>query len=272
MTYSSGIFEHSSATLHEASVAKLDRICRKLQLSPRDRVLEIGTGWGSFAMHAASRYGCRVTTTTISREQHALAARRIREAGLGDRVELLLADYRTLEGRFDKLVSIEMIEAVGHEYLPGYFAKCASLLDDDGRMLVQAITMPDQRYGQYLKSSDFIRRYVFPGSCVPSIGTMIGAMSAASDLKPVHLEDIGPHYAKTLRCWLENFLARADDVRALGYSDRFVRMWEYYLCYCEAGFAERYLGDVQMLLHKPKCRAEPLLPPLAPPPVQETGE
>lgn len=262
MTYSAGIFEHESSTLHEASVTKLDRICRKLELHADDHLLEIGSGWGSFAMHAARHYGCRVTTTTISREQFDLASRRIAEAGLDDRVEILLEDYRNLSGRYDKLVSIEMVEAVGHEFLPVYFEKCADLLVDEGAMLLQAITMPDQRYDQYLRSSDFIRRYIFPGSCVPSLGALVNAMGAKSDLKPVHVEDIGPHYATTLRMWRERFNERLDDVRRLGYPERFVRMWNFYLCYCEAGFEERYLGDLQLLLQKPGCRRRPLLAPI----------
>jgi cyclopropane-fatty-acyl-phospholipid synthase len=262
MTYSAGIFERDSSTMYDASVAKLDRICRKLDLGPDDHVLEIGSGWGSFAIHAAGSYGCRVTTTTISREQFELASERIARAGLGDRIEILLEDYRNLSGRYDKLVSIEMVEAVGHEFLPGYFKKCAELLKDEGAMLLQAITMPDQRYEQYLRSSDFIRRHIFPGSCVPSMGALVHAMGAESDLKPVQVEDIGPHYATTLRLWRDRFNARLDDVRRLGYPERFVRMWNYYLCYCEAGFEERYLGDLQLLLHKPACRQQPLLPPL----------
>jgi len=263
MTYSAGIFEHETSSLHDASVAKLDRICRKLNLGPDDHVLEIGSGWGSFAMHAASNYGCRVTTTTISGDQFKLASQRISQSGLDNRVEILLEDYRNLSGRYDKLVSIEMVEAVGNEFLAGYFKKCSDLLKDDGAMLLQAITMPDQRYAQYLRSSDFIRRYIFPGSCVPSMGALVNAMGAESELKTVHMEDIGPHYATTLRHWRNRFNACLDDVRELGYPQRFVRMWEYYLCYCEAGFEERYLGDLQMLLHKPGCREEPLLPALA---------
>ncbi len=266
MTYSAGIFETAGMTLEQASIAKLDRICRKLRLGPGDRVLEIGTGWGSFAIHAAGRYGCHVTTTTISSEQHELSAQRIRTAGLDDRVDLRLCDYRNLSGRFDKLVSIEMIEAVGHEYLPTYFGKCAALLEDDGAMLLQGITMPENRYAQYLRSTDFIRRYVFPGSCCPSLGAMLRALARSSDLKPVHMEDIGPHYATTLRAWRERFHRNADAIRALGYEERFMRLWDYYLCYCEAGFAERYTGDVQLLLHKPGCRATP---PLASIPLPE---
>ncbi len=256
MTYSSGVFARPDATLADASVEKLDRICRKLALGPDTHVVEIGTGWGSFAIHAASRYGCRVTTTTISREQHDLAARRIRDAGVADRVELVIEDYRNLSGRYDRLVSIEMVEAVGHEHLGTYLGKCAELLRADGAALIQAITMPDQRYAQYLRSSDFIRHYVFPGSCVPSVGALVDAAGRASDLKLVHLEDLASHYARTLRAWRERFLARADAVRALGYPERFVRLWDFYLAYCEAGFEERYLGTAQILLHKPGCRLD----------------
>ena len=262
MTYSAGIFQSESSTLYEASVAKLDRICRKLDLRPDDHILEIGSGWGSFAMHAAKNYGCRVTTTTISPEQYELAGERIARADLTDRIDILLEDYRNLSGCYDKVVSIEMVEAVGHAFLPGYFKKCAELLKEDGAMLLQAITMPDRRYDQYLRSSDFIRRYIFPGSCVPSMGALVNAMGAESDLKPVQIEDIGPHYATTLRLWRERFNARLDEVRGLGYPERFVRMWNFYLSYCEAGFEERYLGDLQMLLHKSACRQQPLLPPL----------
>ncbi len=260
MTYSAGIFETSDTSLEQASVAKLDRICRKLALAPEDHVLEIGTGWGSFAIHAAANYGCRVTTTTISKEQLGLAQQRVHAAGLDDQIDILYCDYRNLDGRFDKLVSIEMVEAVGHKYLPTYFGKCASLLRDGGAMLIQGITMPDQRFAQYLRSSDFIRKYVFPGSCCPSISAMLGAVSSATDLTLVHLEDIGPHYATTLSRWRENVHKNRDAALALGYPSRFLRLWDFYLCYCEAGFRERYIGDVQMMLHKPGCRAQPFLP------------
>ncbi len=258
-TYSSGIFEQPAATLEQASIAKLDRICRKLSFQPDDRVVEIGTGWGSFAIHAATRYGCHVTTTTISEEQFEYAHERVREQGLEDRITLLRHDYRDLKGKFDKLVSIEMIEAVGHEYLPQYFAKCSDLLHADGAMLIQAITMPDQRYEQYLKGSDFIRRYIFPGSCVPSLSAMMEAVRKRTDLSVAHLEDIGPHYATTLRAWHQRFVQNLDAVRELGYPPEFQRMWVYYLSYCEAGFAERYLGALQLLFQKPRCRMTPPL-------------
>jgi len=258
MAYSCGIYERADATLHEAQVAKFDRICRKLRLSPTDHLLEIGTGWGGFAIHAASRYGCRVTTTTISREQHEWARERIAAAGLSDRVTLLLDDYRDLRGRYDKLVSIEMIEAVGARYLDTYTARCARLLEPHGAMLLQAITIQDQLYEEALESVDFIQRFIFPGSFIPSVSAITDSVRRVTDLKVYHLEDIGPHYATTLRHWRENFFARLPEVRRLGYPDAFIRMWEYYLCYCEGGFLERQLGDVQMLLTKPACRLPPV--------------
>lgn len=262
MTYSCGIFEHTGSTLSEASVAKYDRICRKLDLRPGDHVLEIGTGWGGFAVHAAAKYGCRVTTTTISRRQYEYAARRIREEGLEDRVELLLSDYRDLSGSFDKLVSIEMIEAVGHQYLDTFFRHCSERLKTDGMMLLQAITIPDDRYDLHTRSVDFIKRYIFPGSFIPSIAAISGAAASATDLRMFHLEDITPHYARTLREWRDRFLARREEARALGYPESFLRMWEYYLCYCEGSFEERYNGNVQIVFTKPQCRREPILPPL----------
>ena len=254
MAYSCGVFEREDATLHEAQVAKFERACRRLRLSPSDHLLEIGTGWGGLALHAASRYGCRVTTTTISREQHDWAAERIRAAGLSDRVTLLLDDYRDLRGRYDKLVSIEMIEAVGHQFLDTYTAQCSRLLEPHGAMLLQAITIRDQIYAEALESVDFIQRYIFPGSFIPSVTAIADSVRRATDMKVFHLEDIGPHYATTLRRWRERFFERIDDVRRLGYSEQFVRMWDFYLCYCEGGFLERQLGDVQMLLTKPRCR------------------
>lgn len=262
MTYSAGIFPRPDASLREASVAKLDRICRRLGLRPGMRVLEIGTGWGSFAIHAAGEYGARVKTTTISREQHELAVRRVREAGLDGRVDLLLRDYRELEGVHDRVVSIEMVEAVGHEYLDGYFERIGRLLADDGLALIQAITMPDREHRRYLRSVDFIQRHVFPGSCLPSLGSLNASIARTTRLRPIGLEDLSGHYEQTLRAWRERFLARRRDVLALGYPPRFVRLWEYYLAYCEAGFAERVIGDVQFLLAGPACRDEPVLPAL----------
>ena len=263
LTYSCGIFDSPECSLQEASVAKYDRICKKLQLSNKDHVLEIGTGWGGFAIHAASQYGCRVTTTTISREQHNLALERIRTAGVEDKVHVLFKDYRDLKGRFDKLVSIEMIEAVGHHYLETFFRCCSNLLTERGVMALQAITIADHFFEKHKKEVDFIKRYIFPGSCIPSVTAMGDAVAAATDLRLIHLEDITPHYARTLRTWRERFFENILQVRALGYSETFIRMWEFYLCYCEAGFEERYLGDVQMFFAKPLWRGEPLLPSLS---------
>ncbi len=263
LMYSSAVYEREDMTLDEAADAKLERICQKLSLTAADHVLEIGTGWGGFALYAAGRFGCRVTTTTISREQHEMACRRIAAAGLEDRVTVLLEDYRDLSGSFDKIVSIEMIEAIGHRFMPAYFAQAGKMLKPDGMMLLQAITIADQRYRQALKGVDFIQRYIFPGSFIPSVTAMCQAMTDSSDLRLYHLEDIGPHYARTLGEWRRRFMSRLDRVAELGYPDRFVRMWEFYLAYCEGGFAERALGDVQMLLVKPGCRREPVVPALA---------
>ncbi|MBL8828102.1 MAG: class I SAM-dependent methyltransferase [Planctomycetaceae bacterium] len=258
LAYSSGIFATSEATLREASVEKFDRICRKLQLAPRDHVVEIGTGWGGFAMHAAGRYGCRVTTTTISQQQYDLARERIRESRLHDRVEVLLCDYRDLTGKYDKLVSIEMIEAVGEQFFDTYFRKCGELLRPNGSFVLQAIVMPERRFDAYLRSVDFIQRYVFPGGCLPSIAAALNSVGRASDLRFVHGEDFAPHYAETLRRWRLAFQAKLDDVRQQGYSEAFIRLWNYYLCYCEAVFEERYTGVVQLQFDKPQCRRDPI--------------
>ena len=236
MMYSCAIFEDPDASLHEAQIAKLDRICRKLDLAPSDHVLEIGTGWGGFAIHAASRYGCRVTTTTISRQQHQLAVERIRAAGLEDRVTVLLQDYRDLDGTFDKLVSIEMIEAVGWQYFDTFFARCAELLTPDGAMLLQAITIDERAYDVEKAKKSFANTHIFPGGCLPSLEVISRSIARVTDMRPVHLEDITAHYVKTLRCWRENFLAQLERVRLLGYDGRFQRTWELYLAYCEGGF------------------------------------
>jgi cyclopropane-fatty-acyl-phospholipid synthase len=262
LTYSCGIFEREDSTLKEASLAKYDRICQKLDLSSEDHVVEIGTGWGGFAIYAAQNYDCRITTTTISAAQYDLARERIDKAGVAQKVEVLLRDYRDLRGKYDKLVSIEMIEAVGHQYLDTFFRSCSKLLKENGMMILQAITMTDQVFDRHKRSVDFIKRYIFPGSCIPSIAAMSSSIARVSDLKLFHLEDITPHYARTLRTWRERFFANIDKVRGLGYPETFIRMWDYYLSYCEAGFSERYLGDVQMLLTKPLCRRPPILPTL----------
>jgi cyclopropane-fatty-acyl-phospholipid synthase len=265
MTYSSGIFESDASTLEEASIAKIDRLCRKLDLRPGDQLVEIGTGWGSFAIHAAGQYGCRVTTTTISAAQHAEAARRIAAAGLSDRIRLLRCDYRELSGRYDKLVSVEMIEAVGHHYYDVFLRKCSDLLRPDGLMGLQAITIADRRYDEARRRVDFIKKFIFPGTCIPSLAALTGSLARATDLRLFHLEDITPHYARTLRLWRENLTRNFDQARALGFTDRFLRMWEYYLCYCEGGFAEHYIGDVQMIMTKPRCARGPILPALGSP-------
>ena len=261
MAYSCGIFERNNSTLEEASTAKFDRICRKLGLITGMKVLEIGTGWGGFAIHAARNYGCHVTTTTISQHQHDLAAEKITDCGLNNQITLLQKDYRDLTGQFDRLVSIEMIEAVGHRHLPTYFQTCSERLKPDGAALIQAITMPDHHYERYLNAPDFINRYIFPGSCCPSLHAITEAVARATDLRLAHLEDLSPHYARTLREWRRNFHAHLGRVRTLGFDERFIRMWEYYLCYCEGGFAERFIGVAQLLFTKPGYRGEPLLHP-----------
>lgn len=258
MMYSCGIFHHEKATLQEASEAKLERICQKLQLKPTDHVLEIGTGWGGFAIHAVTRYGCRVTTTTISKEQHDYARQCVSEAGLEDRITLLFEDYRELSGQYDKMVSIEMIEAIGHQYFDTYFNKCAELLKPDGMMLLQSITIADQRYPTAKKSIDYIQRYIFPGGCLPSIAALSDAIARKTDMRVFHLEDIGPHYAKTLQHWRKRFFANIEKVKQLGYPERFIRMWQYYLCYCEGGFRQQSIGTVQLLLTKPQALRQPL--------------
>jgi cyclopropane-fatty-acyl-phospholipid synthase len=260
--YSSAIFDAPGETLETAQQRKIERICRKLELAPQDRVVEIGSGWGGFALHAAAHHGCHVTATTISREQHDLAAQRIQAAGLGERITLLQRDYRDLTGCYDKLVSIEMIEAIGPQYLETYFQKCMALLKPEGMALIQAITIEDSRYAQALRAVDFIKRYVFPGSFIPSISAIQNALARRTDLKLFQLEDIGPSYALTLRHWRRRFLAQRERVISLGYSERFVRMWEFYLCYCEGGFLERSIGTVQMLLTRPRCRRASFLPDL----------
>ncbi|MGB5628799.1 MAG: cyclopropane-fatty-acyl-phospholipid synthase family protein [Woeseiaceae bacterium] len=256
MMYSSAYFDSPDTSLEDAAVEKLDRICRKLDLSADDTVIEIGTGWGGFAIHAARHYGCHVTTTTISQQQYDYAKQAISDAGLQDRITLLFRDYRDLQGSFDKLVSIEMIEAVGHEYHDTYFRKCCELLKADGQMLLQAITIADQRYDEYKTGVDFIKRYIFPGGCLTSVTDMTRTLTRQTDMRVIHLEDIGPHYATTLNRWHRRFLARIDEVRELGYSESFIRMWRFYLAYCESAFIERAIGDVQMLIMRPAARCE----------------
>ncbi len=257
MMYSCAIFPSPRATLQEASLAKLELVCAKLDLGPGDHVLEIGTGWGGFAVYAAEHRGCRVTTATISREQHAYATERVRAAGLEDRVTVLLEDYRALRGTYDKLVSIEMIEAVGWQNFPTYFRRCSELLRNDGAMLLQAIVIDDRAYQVEKASKSFINTYIFPGGCLPSLELISHQLARVTDLRQVHLEDITAHYATTLARWRERFLAASTCLADLGYDERFRRLWDLYLSYCEGGFRERRIQDVQLLLAKPGYRAEP---------------
>lgn len=259
MMYSSGIFPTADSTLHDASLEKLDRICRRLALGPGDHVLEIGTGWGGFALHAARNFGCRITTTTISRAQFEFARERVRNAGLEDRVTVLCEDYRDLSGRYDKLVSIEMIEAVGHQFFDQFFHRCGELLEPSGLMLLQGIVMNEQAYPRYVKSVDFIQKYVFPGGCLPSVLALGASAARSSALRLLHVEDFAWHYAQTLRCWRDRLHAALDQVRALGYSERFIRLWNYYFSYCEAAFEERATGVVQMLWAGPQSRLDLIL-------------
>ncbi|MDE0950312.1 MAG: cyclopropane-fatty-acyl-phospholipid synthase [Halioglobus sp.] len=255
MMYSSAVFSDSTMSLEAASEAKLDELCRQLELQPQDHLLEIGTGWGGMAIHAAKHYGCRVTTTTISAEQYEFACARVKEQGLEDRITLLCEDYRNLEGQYDKLVSIEMIEAVGHEFYQNYFQMCAGLLKDEGKMVIQAITVADQRYAAARDSVDFIKRYIFPGGCLPSMAVIADHIANDSDMQIVHLRDITVDYAETLAHWRQRFLANIDAVRDMGFNEEFVRMWEFYLCYCEGGFRERIISTVQLAFAKPGYRS-----------------
>ena len=258
--YSSATFYHPDLSLEDASTAKLERICQKLQLQPDDHILEIGTGWGGFAIYAAKNYGCHITTTTISKEQYQAAQQRVIDAGVAGRVTILMEDYRDLQGRYDKLVSIEMIEAVGHHYLDTYLKQCAALLKPNGLALIQAITIEDSYYYQALKSVDFIKRYIFPGSFIPCVSAIVASAARSTDLRLINLEDQGESYALTLNHWRKRFLAALDQVRAQGYNEEFIRMWEFYLCYCEGGFKEKSISNVQLLLAKPGNRRPQWLP------------
>ncbi len=251
LMYSSAFYPSSETDLEQAATAKLERICQKLELSEDDHVLEIGTGWGGFAIYAASHFGCKVTTTTISQEQYNFAKKRVIEAGLEGRITLLLEDYRKLEGEYDKVVSIEMIEAVGHQFLDTYIKQCSELLKQNGVLFLQAITIRDQEYEKAAKRVDFIKKFVFPGGFLPSVGAISSAMTRVSNLKIVHLEDIGIHYAKTLADWRSRFNDNVSRVREQGFPDSFIRLWEFYLCYCEGSFREAYIGTVQVLANKP---------------------
>lgn len=250
MMYSSAMFEHEEQSLGEAQLYRLDVICKKLGLGPDDHVIEIGTGWGGFAIHAAQRYGCRVTTTTISKQQYEMAWQRVQQAGLQNRIELLLEDYRDLEGQYDKLVSIEMIEAIGSDQYDTYFKQCSQLLKPGGRMLIQAITIADDQYDYAQKNVDFIQRYIFPGSCLPSLAVMNATIANVSDMVVTTIEDIGQDYALTLNHWRRNFFANIHEIIELGYPEEFIWMWEFYLCYCEGGFLEKAISDVHLTAEK----------------------
>ena len=259
MMYSAAQFLSPDDTLEQAQLNKLERICQKLNLKPEDHLLEIGTGWGSMALFAAQHYGCKVTTTTLSKEQFDYTQARVETLGLQDQVTLLLEDYRDLTGQYDKLVSIEMIEAVGHRFLPNYFKQCSHLLKPHGLMLLQAITIREQRYEQAKSSVDFIQRYIFPGGALPSVQKMLAIVGSDTDMNLMHMEDFGLHYAKTLRLWHENFRRAHGRLTELGYDEYFLRLWEFYLCYCEGGFLERSIGTAQLLLAKPAAMNPPLL-------------
>ncbi|MDG9925988.1 MULTISPECIES: cyclopropane-fatty-acyl-phospholipid synthase [unclassified Pseudomonas] len=259
MMYSAAMFESTDDSLEQAQLNKLERICQKLALRPTDHLLEIGTGWGSMAIYAATHYGCRVTTTTLSREQYDYTRQRIEQQGLQQRITLLLKDYRDLDGEYDKLVSIEMVEAVGHRYLPDYFRQCSRLLKADGLMLLQSITIRDQRYAQACRSVDFIQRYIFPGGALPSVHKLLQVVTTETDMNLHHMEDFGLHYARTLRLWHDNLRRARHPLEQLGYDQYFYRLWEFYLCYCEGGFLERSIGTAQLLLAKEAARPAPLL-------------
>ena len=254
MMYSSAIFKTRNQTLKAASLNKLDIICQKLNLKPTDHVVEIGSGWGGFAIFAAENYGCKVTTTTISQQQFSYTRNLINKKKLGNKITLLFEDYRNLEGKYDKLVSIEMIEAVGHHYYHEYFKKINTLLKPDGIALIQAITIRDQRYSQALQNVDFIQKYIFPGSCIPSVEIIQKNLTRETDMIISDLENINHHYAKTLNLWKKAFNKNQNKIIKLGFDERFIRMWNFYFSYCEGGFAERAINDFHILMSKPLNR------------------
>ena len=260
MNYSSGIFQKPDDTLQASSIQKMDRLCQRLDLKPTDHLLEIGTGWGALACFAAQHYGCRVTTTTISDQQFERATQRVQHRNLQDQVTVLQQDYRLLEGenKFDKIVSVEMIEAVGHQYYPAFFEQCQKLLKPDGLMMMQAIVIADHRYESHLRNVDFIGKYIFPGGSLPSISCLTLHASESAGMRMLELVDITPHYAETLRRWRDNFMKNLPAIREQGYDSKFIRMWEYYLCYCEAGFEERQINTVQVMFAKPACTVDPV--------------
>ena len=251
MTYSSAVFQDDRQSLEDAQSHKIDAICRRLALAPRHHLLEIGSGWGALAIHAAQQYGCRVTSITLSEQQLAFARERVAAAGLSDRVDIRLCDYRQVRGTYDRIVSVEMLEAVGHAFYGTFFGQCGRLLTSDGRMLLQTICVPDQRFAAYQSDFDWIRKYVFPGGALASVHAVLDAVKAHTPLRLAWLEEIGPHYARTLQLWRERFRRQVGAVRGLGFDERFVRMWDFYLASCEAAFAERAIGNVQMMFTRP---------------------
>lgn len=254
MMYSSAIYKSRKTSLEDASTNKLDVICKKLNLKKTDHVIEIGTGWGGFAIYAAKNYGCKVTTATISIEQYKFAKQKIKEAGLGKKIKVLLKDYRLLKGQYDKLVSIEMIEAVGYQFYDEYFKIISQLLKNDGEALIQAITIKDQRYSKAIQSVDFIQKYIFPGSCIPSITAIQNSLTSSTDLVINDIRDIGHHYARTLADWRKRFLKNKQEIRKLGFDDKFLRMWLFYFAYCEGGFEEKVISDIHLHITKPGYR------------------
>ena len=254
MMYSSAIYKSKKTSLEDASTNKLDVICKKLNLKKTDHVIEIGTGWGGFAIYAAKNYGCKVTTTTISIEQYKFAKQKIKEAGLGKKIKVLLKDYRLLKGQYDKLVSIEMIEAVGYQFYDEYFKIIGQLLKNDGEALIQAITIKDQRYSKAIQSVDFIQKYIFPGSCIPSITAIQNSLTSSTDLVINDIRDIGHHYARTLADWRKRFLKNKQEIRKLGFDNKFLRMWLFYFAYCEGGFEEKVISDIHLHITKPGYR------------------
>jgi len=254
MMYSAAIYKKNNDTLEIAAENKLEVICQKLNLNKSHQIIEIGSGWGGFAIYAAKKYGCHITTTTISHEQYKHVKRRVKELGLQGHIKVIFSDYRELSGKYDKLVSIEMIEAVGHQFYKTYFSKVSALLKDDGDALIQAITIRDQRYKKALKSVDFIQKYIFPGSCIPSINAMQDAITTSSDMEVNDMQDIGHHYAKTLADWRERFVINKKEIIKLGFDEAFIRMWFFYFCYCEGGFIEKSISDLHLHLSKPEYR------------------
>lgn len=251
MTYSAAIFNREGMDLEEAQIEKYDRLCRKLHLKETDHVLEIGSGWGGNAIYMAQQYGCKVTSLTLSVEQQKFAMEKVAQAGLTERIQIIVQDYRTVSGNFDKIVSIEMLEAVGHDFLEGYFKKCNSLLKKDGILALQVIVCPDSRYDSLRSGVDWIQKHIFPGSLLPSVGAINSAVNRTGDLTLVDLRELGLHYAHTLKLWLERFNQGLPQVKSLGFDERFIRKWTYYLCYCEAAFKMRNINVIQMVYTRP---------------------